>query len=124
MTTVRPLDIDGTLERTGGAGRRAMARAFEDLSAVTDCFRHIRMAERSDTWILSSAVAPQGILPSRLAQFEDAYLAHPEREFEPPSLNKMIIPGVRAPRTRALRLGAILGLPTMRWVETAWHRRP
>lgn len=95
MTTVLLFDIDGTLVLTGGAGQRAMARAFEELFAVSDAFRDIQMAGRTDTWILSNAASAHGILSSELTAFEDAYLAHLERELEPPNPRKMMMPGVR-----------------------------
>ena len=41
MTKVILFDIDGTLVLTGGAGQRAMARAFEDLFSVPNAFQHI-----------------------------------------------------------------------------------
>jgi phosphoglycolate phosphatase len=80
---------------TGGAGQRAMARAFEDLFNVSDAFRDIQMAGRTDTWILSTAAAAHGILPSKLDAFQDAYLPHLERELEPPNPRKMMMPGVQ-----------------------------
>ena len=79
-TTVLLFDIDGTLVLTGGAGQRAMARAFEDLFAIADGFRDIPMAGRTDSWILSSAAAAHGILPGDLTRFHDTYLTHLDRE--------------------------------------------
>lgn len=93
--TVLLFDIDGTLVLTGGAGQRAMTRAFEDLFAIADGFKDIPTAGRTDTWILASAAAAHGILPGDLARFHDAYLAHLERELEPPNPQKSIMPGVR-----------------------------
>jgi phosphoglycolate phosphatase len=72
-----------------------MARAFEELFAVSDAFRGIPMAGRTDTWILSNAAAAHGILPSDLLAFQDAYLAHLERELEPPNPRKAVMPGIR-----------------------------
>jgi phosphoglycolate phosphatase-like HAD superfamily hydrolase len=72
-----------------------MARAFEELFAVSDAFRGIPMAGRTDTWILSNAAAAHGILPSDLRAFQDAYLAHLERELEPPNPRKAVMPGIR-----------------------------
>ena len=95
MTTVLLFDIDGTLVLTGGAGQRAMARAFEELFCVSDGFRDIQMAGRTDTWILSSAAEFHGIIPDRISRFQDAYLAHLERELEPENPRKTIMPGVR-----------------------------
>lgn len=80
---------------TGGAGQRAMARAFEELFAVSDAFRDIQMAGRTDTWILSKAAAVHGILPAALFAFQEAYLAHLERELEPPNPRKTMTPGIR-----------------------------
>jgi phosphoglycolate phosphatase-like HAD superfamily hydrolase len=93
--TVLLFDIDGTLVLTGGAGQRAMARAFEDLFAIADGFKDISTAGRTDTWILSSAAEAHGILSSDLSGFHDAYLAHLERELEPANPQKRIMPGVR-----------------------------
>ena len=53
------------------------------------------MAGRTDTWILSNAAAAHGILPSALSPFQDAYLAHLERELEPPNPRKAVMPGIR-----------------------------
>ena len=72
-----------------------MARAFEELFAVSDAFRAIPMAGRTDTWILSNAAAAHGILPSALPAFKDAYLAHLARELEPPNPRKAVMPGIR-----------------------------
>lgn len=93
--TVLLFDIDGTLVLTGGAGQRAMARAFEELFAIADGFRDIPMAGRTDTWILSNAAAAHGILPEDLTRFHDTYVTHLERELDPPNPRKLIMPGVR-----------------------------
>src|SRR5437870_4394885 len=50
-------DIDGTLVRTGGAGSRAMNRAFEDVFGIAGAFDGIPMAGRTDKRILEDAVA-------------------------------------------------------------------
>jgi len=96
VATILLFDIDGTLVLTGGAGQRAMARAFEDLFDIADGFRDIPMAGRTDTWILAAAAERHGIAPADLARFRDAYLQHLERELEPPHPRKAIMPGVRA----------------------------
>jgi phosphoglycolate phosphatase-like HAD superfamily hydrolase len=95
-TTVLLFDIDGTLVLTGGAGQRAMARAFEDLFAVSDGFRDIQMAGRTDTWILSSAAQRHGVAPEQLPRFHDVYLDHLQRELEAPNPRKSVMPGIRA----------------------------
>ncbi|MDE3153588.1 MAG: HAD hydrolase-like protein [Acidobacteriota bacterium] len=59
--TVILFDIDGTLVLTGGAGGRAMTRAFEELFAVPDAFRGIPMPGRTDPLILADAAARAGV---------------------------------------------------------------
>jgi phosphoglycolate phosphatase len=95
VTTVLLFDIDGTLVLTGGAGQRAMACAFEELFGVGDAFRDMQMAGRTDTWILATAAAAHGILPSDLSAFKDLYLAHLERELKAPNPRKLVMPGIR-----------------------------
>jgi phosphoglycolate phosphatase-like HAD superfamily hydrolase len=73
--TVLLFDIDGTLVTTGGAGRRALLRAFERLHARTDAcdFRFDGMTDR--------AIVRQGLLslgapcePPHIDAVLDAYL--------------------------------------------------
>lgn len=91
-------DIDGTLVLTGGAGGRAMARAFEELFVVPDAFRGIPFPGRTDAWLLSDAAAAHGIPPDSpvLARFPDVYLRHLAIELEHPGPRKGVMPGVRA----------------------------
>ncbi len=49
-------DIDGTLVNTGGAGSRAMTRAFSEVCGVNDAFRSFSMAGMTDPLILEKAV--------------------------------------------------------------------
>jgi phosphoglycolate phosphatase-like HAD superfamily hydrolase len=98
VTRVLLFDIDGTLVLTGGAGVRAMSRAFEDVFAVPDAFRDIKMPGRTDTNILSAAAEAHGIsfAIDRLAHFQQVYLAHLGRELHEPGPRKGIMPGVVA----------------------------
>jgi phosphoglycolate phosphatase len=93
--TVILFDIDGTLVLTGGAGVRAMTRAFEDLFDVPDAFRDISVAGRTDSWILAGAAATHAVPPAELARFHDVYLAHLMQEIERPGPRKGVMPGVR-----------------------------
>ena len=54
MTKLILFDIDGTLVLTGGAGRRALSRAFEDLFALPDCLNGVPVSGRTDAWIIGS----------------------------------------------------------------------
>ena len=120
MTTVLLFDIDGTLVLTGGAGQRAMARAFEDLFAVPNGFDTIQMAGRTDTWILSRAAQLHGVPPAELSRFHDLYLTHLARELETPNPRKTVMPGIR-PLLEALssRRDAYLALLTGNYHEAA-----
>jgi phosphoglycolate phosphatase len=109
---------------TGGAGGRAMARAFEDVFGISDAFGGIAMAGRTDAWILSGAASAHGIsaAPPHVAQFRNAYLVHLARELHAPSPGKRkgVMPGVRALLDR-LRTqdDAYLGLLTGNYEEGA-----
>src|SRR5688572_6891011 len=54
--TLLLFDIDGTLVLTGGAGARALARAFEDEFGIADAFGTVAMAGRTDAWIVAQAI--------------------------------------------------------------------
>ena len=97
-----------------------MARAFKDLFGISDAFRNIPMAGRTDTWILSSAAAAHGVLPSALPAFHNAYLAYLERELEPPNPRKAVMPGIRPLLdTLALRNDTYLALLTGNYQKAA-----
>jgi phosphoglycolate phosphatase-like HAD superfamily hydrolase len=74
-----------------------MSRAFEQLFGVRDAFRGVPMAGRTDTWILSDALAGQGISASaeHASAFRDAYLGFLAEELDSPGPRKGIMPGVR-----------------------------
>ncbi len=95
MARLLLFDIDGTLVLTGGAGVRAMTRAFDDLYGVGDAFAGVHMPGRTDAWILADAAAAHRIAPEDLDRFVDVYVAHLTREIEAPGPRKGIMPGVR-----------------------------
>ncbi len=61
---------------TGGAGGRAMTRAFEELYGVADAFRGVPFNGRTDAWILSQAAAAHAVPPDALASFKPLYLEY------------------------------------------------
>jgi phosphoglycolate phosphatase-like HAD superfamily hydrolase len=90
-------DIDGTLVLTGGAGRRAMSLAFEDVFGIRDGFAGLLMAGRTDSWILADAAAAHRIPldSSPLRRFEAVYVERLREEIsEPGDSRKGIMPGV------------------------------
>lgn len=93
--TVLLFDIDGTLVLTGGAGVRAMTRAFDELFSVPDAFHNLPMAGRTDTAILWHAATAHAIPPVELSRFHDVYLGHLKLEIDRPGPRKGIMPGVR-----------------------------
>jgi phosphoglycolate phosphatase len=97
VSNILLFDIDGTLVLTGGAGARAMARAFDDLFAIADAFTGIHMPGRTDAWILADAAAAHRIPAdtAALGRFRSAYLAHLEQELPRPGSRKGVMPGVR-----------------------------
>jgi phosphoglycolate phosphatase len=91
-------DIDGTLVLTGGAGRRAMSLAFEDVLGVRNAFDGQPMAGRTDAWILSDAAALHSVPHDSpaLAGFTEIYLRRLAEELDRPGdSRKGIMPGVR-----------------------------
>ena len=96
MSQLILFDIDGTLVVTGGAGQRAMNRAFEDVFGVSDAFTGIELAGRTDTSILADAFAKQGMsLEARsIATFRSRYLECLREEVPRPAAGKRVLPGV------------------------------
>lgn len=90
-------DIDGTLVRTGGAGRRAMAQACVDVfnRPPTSAFP---MAGRTDRWIAIELAVRHGFKNDDrvVRQLHQRYLAHLDRELHIDGPGKGILPGVRA----------------------------
>ena len=97
MSKLILFDIDGTLISTGGAGGRAMARAFRDIFGLDNGLGSISMAGRTDAWIVAQMAAQHG-LPSSdesLKRFHDAYIGHLLEEIHNPGPQKGVLPGVR-----------------------------
>lgn len=87
-------DIDGTLVDSGGAGRRALERAFHTVLSVENAFAGYSMAGKTDIQIVKEALslrgvpARDGMVPSILA----SYLEYLGREMKNPW--KKLKPGV------------------------------
>ena len=77
-------DIDGTLVRTGGAGVKAFARAFEAEFGLTDGAERLKFAGRTDVSLVREFFSHHGIEPdaTHFERFFETYLFW---------LNKMIL---------------------------------
>jgi phosphoglycolate phosphatase len=82
---------------TGGAGARALARAFEGEFGVADAFGAVAMAGRTDAWIVGQAIAAHRLAcdAERHERFRSAYLTHLGPAVAEPARRKGIMPGVR-----------------------------
>jgi phosphoglycolate phosphatase len=89
-------DIDGTLILTGGAGSRAMGRAFEDAFGIARAFDGIPMAGRTDRRILDAAAAHAGVTLDAAARrrFRDRYAARLLEALPEPGHSSRVLPGV------------------------------
>ncbi len=115
-------DIDGTLILTGGAGQRAMTRAFADVYGIPDALAGIEMAGRTDTSILADALGRHGLTaePDALDGFRSRYLACLREEVPRPGTGKRVLPGIE-PLLEALatRRDRLLGLLTGNFADAA-----
>ena len=96
-TTILLFDVDGTLLLSGGAGTRALTRAFEELFGVPDGFTDIPVAGRTDPVIFDDALMRAGLTASVAArgQFQDRYCDLLEEEIVYAGPRKGVMPGVR-----------------------------
>ena len=90
-------DIDGTLVLTGGAGGRAMTRAFRDVFGVENGLASVSMAGRTDAWIVARMAAHHSLVcgDETRSRFQEAYIGHLLREIHEPGPQKGVLPGVR-----------------------------
>jgi phosphoglycolate phosphatase len=90
-------DIDGTLVLTGGAGLRAMTRAFTDVFGVGNGIDRIAMNGRTDRWIIGQMAALHGLDcdEATLRRFHDVYVSQLTTEVHQPGPRKGVMPGVR-----------------------------
>jgi phosphoglycolate phosphatase len=92
-------DIDGTLLLSGGAGIRAMTRAFEEVFGVRDGFAGSDVAGRTDRFILSNALISAGVpdTPEQHHLFREAYVPLLREEIVKPATGRYgLMPGIQA----------------------------
>ncbi len=81
---------------SGGAGGRAMSRAFEDIYGVRDAFNGVPFNGRTDAWIFSRTAEVHDVDRSELPRFKALYLEYLAGELREPGPRKGVMPGVRA----------------------------
>jgi len=115
-------DIDGTLVVTGGAGQRAMNRAFHDVFGIPDAFKGIDLAGRTDTSIVGDAFARQRMPADarNTRAFRERYLVCLQDEVPRPGAGKRVLPGIE-PLLDVLRTEPrnFLGLLTGNYADAA-----
>jgi len=96
--TIALFDIDGTLLRAGGAGRRAVEIALEEVLDDLDddvSLESVEFAGRTDPWIVRRALSQYGVVADDALIHEvlRRYVAHLPRELELASTFE-VLPGV------------------------------
>jgi phosphoglycolate phosphatase-like HAD superfamily hydrolase len=107
-------DVDGTLVRTGGAGIRALDRAFEGLYGVADAMRDVRPHGKTDFAICREVFARWVRGPvddAEIARVIEAYLPFLEDEIAR-SGSYEVLPGVATLLSALEAKGVMLGLAT------------
>ena len=111
-------DIDGTLLHSGGAGLRAMTRAFTDLYAIPDALAGVSLSGRTDSSILQDALARVALPYSAEVEeiYKQRYFERLAEEMPLPGSGKRLMPGISA-LLEALsgRPEVYLGLLTGNW---------
>jgi phosphoglycolate phosphatase-like HAD superfamily hydrolase len=111
-------DIDGTLVHSGGAGLRAMTRAFTDLYAIPDALAGVSLSGRTDSSILQDALAIFALphSPEIEEEYKQRYFELLAEEMPLPGAGKRLMPGIPA-LLEALsgRPDVHLGLLTGNW---------
>ena len=115
-------DIDGTLISTGGAGKGAWARAFDDLYGVTaniEDFTEAGMVDHEVVTVTFRHVIGREPEPREIAALMAKYLEHlPETVTE--STGYVVFPGVTELLSGLCSSGHLLGLTTGN-IEAAAH---
>jgi phosphoglycolate phosphatase len=104
-------DIDGTLIRSGGAGKAAMEAGLQSEFGVTQILDQVPYSGRTDTGIVRELLVVHGIEPTdpNVERLKSAYLSH-----LPEMLRRRggtVLPGISNALQRERR-GAVVGLLT------------
>ena len=109
-------DIDGTLVNTGGAGLRAINRAFEELYGHTKILDGISLAGRTDDLSMMDAYEKAKLTFScqELTRFKSVYFNLLQHELD--NSDSMLMPGIELLIPRLLELDNVcIALLTGNW---------
>lgn len=98
--TIALFDIDGTLLRAGGAGRRSVELALAEVlegAGQNVSLESVEFAGRTDPWIVRTALIEHGIVADEalVAEVLQRYAAHLPRQLELASAFE-VLPGARS----------------------------
>jgi phosphoglycolate phosphatase-like HAD superfamily hydrolase len=114
--TIALFDIDGTLLRAGGAGRRALELALREVLRGRDdvSFESVEFAGRTDPWIVAEGLAKHGMVAddTAIAEVLRRYVAHLPRELELARAFEVLPGVVKLLSTLSERDDVVLGLGT------------
>lgn len=122
MVKLLLFDIDGTLLHSGGAGRRSMVKAFEEVYNVRDGFDNVPMSGRTDPVILKHALDLRGLVWRReeVERFKGRYFQLLGEEITVPTQRQRLMPGVQSLLEKlSHRAELVLGLLTGNWHQGA-----
>ncbi len=114
-------DIDGTLMLSGGAGLRAMNKAFIDVYHVKDALAGVNLAGRTDTSIIEDALEKFSIPfdPSVFQSYKECYYNYLNEEIQKPIGDKYLMPGIKELLPRLVEHDDVyLGLLTGNWQKS------
>lgn len=113
MTTLLLFDVDGTLVSTGGAGRTAMARAFQDVCGSAEALNDIHFGGMTDRSILRIALEKLGRTfdDASFHEIVDVYLGHLGASVEA-STGYVVMPSVRTVLDACAEAKVPMGLGT------------
>ncbi len=97
ITRLLLFDIDGTLVLTGGAGKRAISRAFHELFGVADAFAGVSLSGRTDRYLVEQGLERSGVpvTADALARVRERYLMRlAEAIHEPAHGIQAVLPGI------------------------------
>ncbi len=106
-------DIDGTLVRTGGAGRRAMDEAFAYVTKQPEGLADVRFSGMTDRGILRAGFENLGetLTEARFDEVMSDYLIR-LRRYVPISPGYQVMPGVHGILSACQEAGVAMGLGT------------